>query len=40
MVGGPVRVLIVDDHKMFADALKLMLNRSDCIEQCRQRAGQ
>ena len=32
MESDPVRVLIVDDHKMFADALKLMLDRSDGIE--------
>jgi DNA-binding NarL/FixJ family response regulator len=28
----PVRVLIVDDHKTFADALKLLLDRSEGID--------
>jgi DNA-binding NarL/FixJ family response regulator len=29
---GPVRVLIVDDHRMFVDALCILLDRSDRIE--------
>src|SRR5437868_6051548 len=29
---GPIRVLIVDDHKLFADALSLFLDRDDRIE--------
>jgi DNA-binding NarL/FixJ family response regulator len=28
----PVRVLIVDDHALFADSLKLLLDRDDSIE--------
>jgi DNA-binding NarL/FixJ family response regulator len=28
----PIRVLIVDDHQLFADALKLMLDREDSVE--------
>lgn len=32
MDGGPVRVLIVEDHKNFADALRLRLDRTDGIE--------
>jgi DNA-binding NarL/FixJ family response regulator len=29
---NPVRVLIVDDHALFADSLKLLLDRDDSIE--------
>jgi DNA-binding NarL/FixJ family response regulator len=32
MLLPPLRVLIVDDHKLFADALKLMLDRQPGIE--------
>lgn len=30
--GAPVRVLIVDDYKLFADALKLALDRDPAVE--------
>jgi DNA-binding NarL/FixJ family response regulator len=29
---NPVRVLIVDDHALFADSLKLLLDRDDSVE--------
>jgi DNA-binding NarL/FixJ family response regulator len=29
---NPVRVLIVDDHRLFADSLKLLLDRDDSVE--------
>jgi DNA-binding NarL/FixJ family response regulator len=29
---NPVRVLIVDDHPLFADSLKLLLDRDDSVE--------
>lgn len=32
MQPGPVRVLIVEDHQIFADALRLLLDRTEGIE--------
>src|SRR6478609_9278720 len=29
---NPVRVLIIDDHALFADSLKLLLDRDDSVE--------